>query len=75
MDRSAEDREWSSLHYGGEGVWFPPYRTKVCGRTGREGAFVSQGDLPASLIRVRRGITQKESQTEALEGVGGTNGI
>jgi hypothetical protein len=24
MNRSAEDGEWSSLHYGGEGVWFHP---------------------------------------------------
>jgi|GEM_PF-6345241 len=38
----------------------------VCGRHGRKEAFVSQGDLPASLIRVRRGITQKESQTIGL---------
>ena len=30
MNRSAEDREWSSPHYGGEGTWVPPCRTKVC---------------------------------------------
>ncbi len=29
MNRSAKDREWSSLHYGGEGVLVPLYRTKV----------------------------------------------
>lgn len=29
MNRSAQDREWSSLHYGGEGVLVPLYRTKV----------------------------------------------
>jgi hypothetical protein len=30
MNRSAKDGEWSSPHYGGEGVWVPPRRTKVC---------------------------------------------
>ena len=30
MNRSAEDGEWSSPHYGGEGTWVPPRRTKVC---------------------------------------------
>src|SRR3954469_5314750 len=30
MTRSAEDGEWSSPHYGGEGTWVPPRRTKVC---------------------------------------------
>jgi hypothetical protein len=29
MNRSAKDEEWSSLHYGGEGIWVPPHRTKV----------------------------------------------
>jgi hypothetical protein len=29
MNRSAKDREWSSLHYGGEGILVPLYRTKV----------------------------------------------
>ena len=29
MNRSAKDREWSSLQYGGEGVLVPLYRTKV----------------------------------------------
>lgn len=29
MNRSAEDREWLSLHYGGESVLVPLYRTKV----------------------------------------------
>ena len=29
MNRSAKDREWSSLHYEGEGVLVPLYRTKV----------------------------------------------
>jgi len=29
-----QDREWSSLHYGGEGVWFPPIATG-CVRTTR----------------------------------------
>jgi len=37
MNRSAEDKEWSSLHYGGEGIWFPLVkprcvRTTRCGR-------------------------------------------
>ena len=30
MNRSAEDGEWSSPHYGGEGTGVPPRRTKVC---------------------------------------------
>jgi len=30
MNRSAKDGEWSSLHYGGEGMRVPPHRTKVC---------------------------------------------
>jgi hypothetical protein len=30
MNRSAQDGEWSSLHYGGEGAWVPPRRTRVC---------------------------------------------
>ena len=29
MNWSAKDREWSSLHYGGEGILVPLYRTKV----------------------------------------------
>lgn len=29
MNRSAKDREWSSPHYGGEGIWNPLCRTKV----------------------------------------------
>ena len=29
-NRSAQAGEWSSLHYGGEGVVVPPQRTKVC---------------------------------------------
>src|SRR4051812_40041419 len=30
MNQSAEDGEWSSPRYGGEGTWVPPRRTKVC---------------------------------------------
>ena len=30
MKRSAKDGQWSSLHYGGEGVRVPAHRTKVC---------------------------------------------
>ena len=29
MNRSAQDGEWSSPHYGGEGDWVPLRRTKV----------------------------------------------
>ena len=29
MNRSAKDREWLSLHYGGESILVPLYRTKV----------------------------------------------
>ena len=29
-NRAAQAGEWSSLHYGGEGVMVPPQRTLVC---------------------------------------------
>ncbi len=29
MNRSAKDREWLSLQYGGESILVPLYRTKV----------------------------------------------
>lgn len=48
MKRSAKDGEWSSLHYGGEGVRVPPHRTKVCARHGGEEACGTQGDLAPS---------------------------
>ena len=48
MNRSAKDGEWSSLHYGGEGAWFPPSHHGVCGRHGGEEARVTQGDLVSS---------------------------
>jgi len=56
MNRSAEDGEWSSPHYGGEGTWVPPRRTKMCAgdtratRWGR--APVTQGGLVSSIGKV-----------------------
>jgi hypothetical protein len=46
MNRSAKDREWSSLHYGGEGILVPLYRTKVFAEdTTRKIIDVTLGEL------------------------------
>jgi hypothetical protein len=63
MNRSAEDGEWSSPHYGGEGTWVPPRRTKVCaGDT--VGKSVSDSGRPG--IVQRRGMAGivRHSQTK-----------
>ena len=54
MNRSAEDGEWSSPHYGGEGAWVPLRRTKVCaGDT--VGKSVSDSGRPGIVQRARYG--------------------
>jgi hypothetical protein len=46
MNRSAKDREWLSLHYGGEGILVPLYRTRVfAGDTTRKIIDVTLGEL------------------------------
>ncbi len=46
MNRSAKDREWSSLHYGGKGVLVPLYCTKVfADDTTRKIKVVTLGEL------------------------------
>jgi len=52
MNRSAKDREWSSLHYGGEGVLVPLYRTKVfADDTTRKIIDVTLGELMTFLVK------------------------
>ncbi len=52
MNRSAQGREWSSLHYGGEGVLVPLYRTKVfADDTTRKIIDVTLGELLLFLAR------------------------
>lgn len=69
MNRSAQDREWSSLHYGGEGVLVPLYRTKVfADDTTRKIIVVTLGELMtfleqriSNLIRKTKwGVTRHE---------------
>ena len=52
MNRSAEDGEWSSPHYGGEGVLIHPPYQGVCGRHGTE----DQDVTPGGLVRFPGGI-------------------
>jgi hypothetical protein len=52
MNRSAKDREWSSLHYGGEGILVPLYRTRVfADDTTRKINDVTLGELLAFLAK------------------------
>ena len=52
MNRSAEDGEWSSPRYGGEGTWFHPVAPR-CVRATRWGrASVTQGGLVSSIGKV-----------------------
>jgi hypothetical protein len=51
MNRSAKDGQWSSPHYGGEGVRVPAHRTKVCADDNREvGADISASEIPADAV-------------------------
>lgn len=54
MNWSAKDREWSSLHYGGEGKLVPLYRTKVfADDTTRKIIDVTLGELMTFLEKKR----------------------
>jgi hypothetical protein len=48
MNRSAKDGEWSSLHSGGEGVWFHPSAPR-CVRATRWGRGVGDPGRPGSV--------------------------
>src|SRR4051812_35314561 len=66
MNRSAEDGEWSSPHYGGEGTWVPPRRTKVCaGDT--VGKSVSDPGRPGIVHREGMAGIVRHSQTKGRE--------
>ena len=82
MNRSAEDGEWSSPHYGGEGTWVPPRRTKVCagdtvGKSvsdpGRPGIVHREGmaGISATLADERARNRQRKARPEAPDGRGG----
>src|SRR4051795_7073906 len=82
MNRSAEDGEWSSPHYGGEGTWVPPRRTKVCagdtvGKSvsdpGRPGIVHREGMAgnSATLANERARNRQRKARPEAPDGRGG----
>src|SRR6516165_2247702 len=57
MNRSAKDGEWSSLHYGGEGVWFHPIAPR-CVRATRWGRGVGDPGRP--------GIVRAEGMVEIV---------
>src|SRR3954462_13811028 len=66
MNRSAEDGEWSSPHYGGEGTGVPPRRTKVCaGDT--VGKSVSNPGRPGIVHREGMAGIVRHSQTKGRE--------
>ena len=66
MNRSAEDGEWSSPHFGGEGTWVPPRRTKVCaGDT--VGKSVSDPGRPGIVHREGMAGIVRHSQTKGRE--------
>src|SRR3954449_5921943 len=66
MNRSAEDGEWSSPHYGGEGTGVPPRRTKVCaGDT--VGKSVSDPGRPGIVHREGMAGIVRHSQTKGRE--------
>jgi hypothetical protein len=66
MNRSAEDGEWSSPHYGGEGTWVPPRRTKVCaGDT--VGKSASDPGRPGIVHREGMAGIVRHSQTKERE--------
>src|SRR4051794_41836520 len=66
MNRSAEDGEWSSPHYGGEGTWVPPRRTKVCaGDT--VGKSVSDPGRPGIVHQEGMAGIVRHSQTKGRE--------
>lgn len=66
MNRSAEDGEWSSPHYGGEGTWVPPRRTKVCADD-TVGKSVSDPGRPGIVHREGMAGIVRHSQTKGRE--------
>jgi len=76
MNRSAKDREWSSLHYGGEGVLVTLYRTKVfADDLGEEDHCCYPGRTPAVPCkkRISNPISESEMGSEASGVVGQLN--
>ena len=74
MNRSAKDREWSSLQYGGEGVLVPLYRTKVfADDTMRKIIVVTLGELLSFLVKDKRPYKHSEMGSEASGVVGQLN--
>ena len=63
MNRSAEDGEWSSPHYGGEGDWVPLRRTKVCADD-TVGKSVSDPGRPGIVQREGMAGIVRHSQTK-----------
>jgi hypothetical protein len=57
MNRSAQDGEWSSLHYGGEGAWFHPIAPR-CVRATRWGRGAGDPGRP--------GIVQAAGMVEIM---------
>lgn len=72
MNRSAQDREWSSLHYGGEGILVPLYRTKVfADDTTRKIIVVTLGELlPFLFWKDKRPYKENEVGSKASGVVG-----
>src|SRR3954466_3399116 len=66
MNRSAEDGEWSSPHFGGEGTWVPPRRTKVCADD-TVGKSVSDPGRPGIVHREGMAGIVRHSQTKGRE--------
>src|ERR1044072_10023164 len=66
MNWSAEDGEWSSPHYGGEGTWVPPRRTKVCAGDA-VGKSVSDPGRPGIVHREGMAGIGRHSQTKGRE--------
>jgi hypothetical protein len=74
MNRSAEDGEWSSPHYGGEGIWVPPRRTKVCaGDT--VGKSVSDSGRPGIVQGAGMAGIVRHSQTKGRATVNAKPGL
>jgi hypothetical protein len=71
-NQSAQAGEWSSLHYGGEGVLIHPPHQGVCGRHGTEEQRVTSGELAESPggTGVSRPISKSEVASDALSVVG-----
>jgi hypothetical protein len=80
MNRSAEDGEWSSLHYGGEGIGFHPIVPR-CLRATRWGRGACDPGRPGIVQAAGRAcqevgadISESEVPAEAVPGVGSGRG-